>query len=1172
MTRKKAIVTLGALCIFVLLGFLAVPAILKPVLRNAISEALHRKAEIREVRFNPFFLSVSIRGLEISDRDSPERWVAAEEIFANLQVASVYRMGPVLKEIRLTRPHVRIVRRPDGTYNFSDILEEASKKPKKESKPLKYSFNNIQIVDGRVEFLDGPKGARHVVEGIQVAVPFVSNLKYAVDRYVTPSFAAVVNGDAVSLRGRTKPFQESLETAFEIDIVDLSLPRYLEYLPFRRDYEVPSALLDVKAVLSFRQEKSGKPSIRAEGYAQLRDVRITGGDSSPMIRLPVVRAVIAPADLAAREFRFASLTVRDPELDIVIDGGGRLNLLSMVPGKEGTAAGENGEKAAVSVDAFRISGGKIRFTDASRRDVFRTAIGELRIDAARLGNEEGKAADVSLSLSTESGESAGLKGTLKLAPLGSDGTLTVSKLALGKYAPYYGDAILFDVMQGTLDLQAGYSFAQGAEGARYRVHGLGATVERLRLRRRDEKEDFLEVPRFSLKDGSIDPERKEIAAGEISTDGGRVAIRRAKGGAINVARLVPETPPPADARAAPPWTVTAGKVSVGRYRVAFDDGATDPPAALDFDEMRLRAENVTTAEKGKGAFAFSTRFNREGTLSLGGSFSLEPVSMAGKLRAKTLPIGPLQPYFAESVKILLTGGSVSADGEVRLSVPKGGALQAAYRGDASVNGFASLDKERGEDFLKFSTLHFAGIDVRHRPTSVAIRDIALTDFYSRLIVNEDGTLNVQGILVHGGAADNAATASLEDTAARDNAAASPAVPVRIDAVTLQGGDVNFSDRYVKPNYSANLVEIGGRVSGLSSDESMLADVDLRGKLQNSAPLEIRGKINPLAKDLFLDLKVDFRDMDLSPLTPYSGRYAGYAIEKGKLTLNLAYHIEKRKLDAGNKVFIDQFTFGEAVDSPEATKLPVRLAVALLKDRRGEIRLDIPVTGRIDDPKFSVWRIVWQVVGNLLAKAATAPFALIGALFGGGGEELSYVEFDPGRSDIPAAGAGKLANLSKALYERPSLKLEIAGHADLERDREELRNILFRRKVAAQKVKGLARSGQPAPAIDNVRVEPAEYPKYLEGAYREEKFPKPRNALGMVKGLPAPEMEKLMLAHIRVTDGDLRQLAVERASRVRDALLADGKVEPGRIFLVEPKELAPGKKENLRDSRVDFLIK
>jgi CHASE2 domain-containing sensor protein len=143
---------------------------------------------------------------------------------------------------------------------------------------------------------------------------------------------------------------------------------------------------------------------------------------------------------------------------------------------------------------------------------------------------------------------------------------------------------------------------------------------------------------------------------------------------------------------------------------------------------------------------------------------------------------------------------------------------------------------------------------------------------------------------------------------------------------------------------------------------------------------------------------------------------------------------------------------------------------------------------------------------------------------------------------------------------------------MERDPEALREIVFRRKVAAQKVKELAKAGRAAPAVDNVRLEPAEHAKYLALAYREEKFPKPRNFIGMAKELPVPEMEKLMKAHIRVTEGDLRQLAIDRAARVRDFLATEGKVESRRMFLVEPKILAPTKKEKLKDSRVDFLIK
>lgn len=1195
MFRKGLIALGGAVLFYILFGFLALPPILKSVLTKSLTETLHRKVELREIRVNPLVLSISLRGLTISERDAPGTWVSVEEIFANLQLASVIRWGAVLSEVRLSKPYVNIVRRQDGSYNFTDLIKDSNGKQQKKSGELKYSFNNIQVVGGSIDFDDRPKETRHEIRGIQIAVPFISNLRYYVNRYVQPSFAAVVNGKEVSFTGRSKPFSESMETTFDLNISGLDIPHYLQYVPLQRDYEIPSALLDVKAVISFMQHSNRPPTLTAKGDAILKEVRVSGRDGSPMVHLPMVKAVISPSDLAARDFHLASLEVRNPELDVSIDPNRKLNLLSLLPQKQkgseteklvgkNTAKEEvDAKEARITIDSIRLTGGKVRFSDASLESPFKTALGGLRIDVNGLGTAKGTKADVLVSFSTEAAETVELKGGLSLSPLESEGTASVAKVVLKKYAPYYSGAVRFDVDAGSLDARSGYRFAKGDGGPDLRLSGLEASVSGLRLRKREEKEEFLVIPGFSMKEGEVDLGKKEITIGQVSTAKGSVSVRRSAGGETNVTRLLPagvQSTGPAGAiraRIGPdeekpaekPWGITVKETIVDRYSVSFRDRTTDPPVEIDLDRLRLKVENFATDGKQHGKFTFATGYNRQGSVSLGGTFTVDPPSMNAALQVKALPIGHMQPYYAEKVKILLTGGSISAQGNVSVDAPKGKPVRAGFRGEMSVNDFSSLDKALEEEFLRFASLHFAGVDVGYNPTSVAIREIALTDFYSRIIVHPDGTLNVQGIVAKEGAGrDNAVLTAAGAPA--DNAAQAPGVPVRIDAVTLLGGTVNFSDRFIKPNYSANLVEIGGRVSGLSSEESRLADVDLRGKLGNATPLEIVGKINPLAKDLFLDFKVDFREMDLSSLSPYSGRYAGYGIQKGKLTLSLKYHIERRKLDSENKVFLDQFTFGDAVDSPDATKLPVRFAVALLKDRNGEIHLDLPVTGSIDDPEFSVWGVVWKIVGNLLVKAATSPFALLGAIFGGG-EELSYLEFDPGSSVIPPSGAAKLGNLVKVLTERPALKLEIEGHVDPDRDKEALRQGIFRAKVKTQKLKSLVKSGQSVPATDNVRVDASEYPRFLALAYKEEKFPKPRNFIGIAKDLPVPEMEKLMLTHIRVGTDELRQLALERASRVRDLVLAGGKVEAGRVFLVEPKSLAPGKKEKLSDSRVDFRI-
>jgi hypothetical protein len=398
-------------------------------------------------------------------------------------------------------------------------------------------------------------------------------------------------------------------------------------------------------------------------------------------------------------------------------------------------------------------------------------------------------------------------------------------------------------------------------------------------------------------------------------------------------------------------------------------------------------------------------------------------------------------------------------------------------------------------------------------------------------------------------------------------------PVRVGKVSLQGGEIDFTDLFIKPNYRADLTEIAGSVVGLSSQLDTAADVELHGRFAKTAPVEIKGKVNPLAGNLFLDIAANVRDIELGPFSPYSGKYVGYAIEKGKMSFDVTYKIENRKLNAQNKLVLNQLTFGDKVESPDATKLPVRLAVSLLKDRNGVIDVNLPISGTLDDPKFSIGRIVITIIFNLIEKAVTAPFALIGSLFGGGGgEELSYIEFDPGLATLSAASEEKLSKLQTALVERPGLNLDIAGYADPETDREGLRRHKFDQQVKAQKRKQLVKGGASVPTIDEVQVEAAEYDKYLKLAYREAKFPKPRNVIGLPKGLPAEEMEKLMLTHTQITDEDLTQLANRRAQSAKDFITQGAKVSLERVFLLAPKVGKSAGDDKQQGPRAVFTLK
>jgi hypothetical protein len=484
------------------------------------------------------------------------------------------------------------------------------------------------------------------------------------------------------------------------------------------------------------------------------------------------------------------------------------------------------------------------------------------------------------------------------------------------------------------------------------------------------------------------------------------------------------------------------------------------------------------------------------------------------------------------------------------------------------------------------------MDVRFPSVSVSVEEVGLTGLYSRFIIDEDGTINLIDAL-SGGPDEAPATAAKETegkTGAQAQAQAktkaempafprkapgvSPAPSIRIRTVTLQDSHINFTDRFNPFNFKGDLTGIGGRVSGLSSLETDRADVLLEGSWEDRAPLRIEGKINPLAEKRYADVKLTVSDIDLSPFSPYSGKFLGYKLEKGLLTLELGYLLQGFHLKGDNRAYFEELTLGERVDSEDAVSLPVGLAIALLKDPNGTITLDVPVEGDLDNPQFSLAKTIFRVLGNLLVKIVSSPFAFLGNLVGGE-EELSFVDFEPGSTGITPSAAEKLDALTVAMADRPAVKLEIRGDADPETDPEAVRKNNFEELIRSQKLKELTRKGETAVPLEEIEISPEEYGRYLEMAYDAADFPKPRDADGKIKQLPPEEMEKLLLTQFILNENDLRQLAVERADAVKSRMLESGRVDADRLFIVEPKIRTGSKGQKTKEagkSQVRFSIR
>jgi hypothetical protein len=394
--------------------------------------------------------------------------------------------------------------------------------------------------------------------------------------------------------------------------------------------------------------------------------------------------------------------------------------------------------------------------------------------------------------------------------------------------------------------------------------------------------------------------------------------------------------------------------------------------------------------------------------------------------------------------------------------------------------------------------------------------------------------------------------------------------ISIGTVRIANGSAHFADFWIQPNYAVSLQSLNGTIVGLSSDPKSRAKVNLEGKVDRYAPAQIGGEINLLSAGLFTDMKVGFKGVEMTSATPYSGRFAGYKIEKGKLSIDVHYQVENRQLKAEQRFVVDQLQLGERVESPDAVHLPLKIAVALLKDRNGVIDIDLPLTGSLDDPKFRIGPLIWKALVGLLTKIATAPFALLGHLFGGS-EEMNLIDFEPGGTALDAAGNERIASLIKALNERPQLQLDVPASYAPDIDRSVLASRKLNEKLLAlAQQQPTGKKGEQAPADESALADPAQRFDLLQAQYRLDfgaEAPLPSATAAVVAaGKKKSDAQAIDAANSElttaitekqpVTDRDLQELGQARAHAIQDALLGSGEIDPARIFILGAKETKP----------------
>jgi hypothetical protein len=1238
-TRRLGKILLGVVAVALILCGVAawqVPKVLHDVLTQDVAKMIGRDVSVGKISFNPFTLTVRARDLAVAQPGSQTPLLTAAELDVSAAWSSLFWFAPVVDRFTLRAPTVSIVREDVTRFNFSDIQQRVAEMtaakpeepPKPDEGPPRFSLNNMVIEGGVVTLDDKVTGRKQVIDELAVGVPFISTFGYATDIDVQPRLHLRINGSPFDLTGVARPFDKVPSSTLRVAFTGLQLEKWADVWPMPLPFKLERALLDSNLQVVFEQPKDAPPKIRVVGDLGLRqfDLRDTAGESlaawsaltvSRLELEPIARQVYvgdvglwAP-QVYARRYSNQHLNWQDV-VDKLKALGGPAPAAKPAAAKPGAAKSGSSKAEPAKTDAAKL--------DAAKQAPAKVAAAPADAAPAATAAEAGKGAAPAAATPAVSASAApttaapgqatpaagtpaatAASGKPAAAPGGVPAAATASAPAAGAVpapdgtpaapaAPAEWKVTLdaFNIHEGELYVTDAISKLD------YAMTGLAVTVEGVALPQVKDQPINLWLTVDNSTDGGWIRAKGPLVLQPLSLE---LSVRL---GNVALAPFAPAV------RSLSPLQLLDGRLGLtAQVHVLDKNGAIDASATgvrAELAQFKARDETLSpaldialqklavTADRlamgpGQSNFTLAAAgIQGDGKLDLKGVFTPQPLTVKTSVDLAGLNVASFAPYAASSLNATVRAITLAAKGDAEFAAAAGNApMKAGWKGGIDITDVDLQDRVNKDDFLNWKRLAFSGmnISVAGDKIGAALGDIALDDFYGRILLNAQGRLNVMDLVAAPGQAGGSITQDTQTPGrnAAPPAAAAAAAPsakgggmpdISLNSVTLSRGRMTFTDRFVKPTYVAELSSIDGSITAVSSTNPQPAKVKVTGRVYTTAPLSISGIVQPFAKFLTLDLKATAKGVDLPRFNTYSAKYVGYPIKRGKLSVDLEYKIKDRALLATNHVVLNQLTFGDKTNSPDATKLPVLLAVALLKDSRGNIDINLPISGSLDDPEFSVGGIVVRVLLNLVVKAVTSPFSLLASAFGGG-EELSYVEFAPGSAALTEDSLQRIETLTKALADRPALKMDLSGRADPKTDMDGLRQAWVDAKIRAAKARDVAPRGKkPDPA--GVEVSGAERTKYLEKVYDDTDIKdKPRNFIGMAKSVPPAEMEEMLRSVAQVGDEQLRQLADARAQAVYEKLQAQEGLAD-RVFIVAPQLNADGIKDEGQPSRVDFSLK
>lgn len=686
---------------------------------------------------------------------------------------------------------------------------------------------------------------------------------------------------------------------------------------------------------------------------------------------------------------------------------------------------------------IELNGGEMLFRDFTQADMaeFRITPMDLTLSDLATWRREGQDSDYSL-LAALGSQTIEWQGDLSVAPFYSNGTLKVSSVGYETLAHFLAPLFPYDLRGGSVTLSSDYEI-QAGDGFFLETTNGQLQLENLAVALDEQSEQArLTNAEVSVDAVGFDLNGREIRIGQVSLDKLDVAVARSANGEIDwlapLATNNGETEGGGEASTGgQPFRWSVAGVALSGGRILWQDSQPATATEIAVEQLSASIGQLSHQLEEPVSYEITGSLASGGQLSLNGQVTPAPFTLEAAISGNGIALAAFEPYVQEGANLAITSGTLGVDGNLDLDGQQE-PLTGTFSGTAEVAGLDLKLPDSSGSLVSWQTLRLAPIEYNVYPARLEIGTVTLAQPVINVVRNTDNIHNVERI-----AKAPAAGGQQEATAdAQQGEDSEPGFIFRIGQLMLENGELAYTDRTLKPAFTTSFDELNGSVTGLSNISPQQGKVSIRGRVGGVADLDFEGTIGTLGTEDVSDLKLNMQELSLPALSPYFGRYLGYGVDSGKLNLNLDYEIAGSRIDASNLVVMDRLELGSAIASDQAVNAPVKLGLALLRDSKGVIEVDLPISGDLSDPDFSVGKVVMRAFVNLLAKAAASPFSMLGSiaeLAGLSGEELGKVRFIPGSIQLAEGEAEKLAALADAMLERPDLLLNIRGNVQPQAD-------------------------------------------------------------------------------------------------------------------------------------------